>query len=198
MGTHDPRVDTYIRAASDYAKPILNYFREVVHSSVPTVQETMKWSFPHFDYNGMLCSMAAFKSHCAIGFWKGELVFEELPEEREAMGHLGKITSVEDLPPRKELIRLLKKAARLNDEGIKRPMKPRTEKPPVETPDDMLAALKKNKKASTAYEAFSPSHKREYVEWIAEAKSAPTRKKRLDQAVEWIAEGKSRNWKYQT
>ncbi len=44
---------------------------------------------------------------------------------------------------------------------------------------------------------MSPSQKREYSEWIVEAKTDATRDKRLGIAVGWIAEGKSRNWKYQ-
>lgn len=195
MGKRDPRVDAYIDKAAPFAKPILEHIRETVHAAVPNVEETMKWSFPHFDYKGMLCSMAAFKEHCAFGFWKHSLVVGgERPSE--AMGSVGRITSVKDLPSKKELTALLKKAAALNDEGVKVERPKRAPKEALPTPDDLAAALKKNKKAAAAFDGFPPSHRREYIEWITEAKTEPTRAKRLAQTIEWLNEGKPRNWKY--
>ena len=194
MGNRDPRIDAYIAKSADFAKPVLEYLREVVHSAVPDVEETVKWSMPAFYYKGPLCNMAAFKAHCAFGFWKGSLVVGDAA--RDAMGHMGRITSLKDLPPKKELVRLVKEAAKLNDEGVKVPRAVRPAKKPAKTPDDLAAALARNKKASAAFEGFSPSQRREYIEWITEAKAEETRKRRVAQAVEWIAEGKSRNWKY--
>jgi uncharacterized protein YdeI (YjbR/CyaY-like superfamily) len=196
MGKKDPRVDAYIEKSAEFAKPILKHLRTVVHAACPEAEETMKWSFPHFDYKGeMMCSMASFKGHCAFGFWKGSLVLGDKATEG-AMGQLGRITSIEDLPSEKTLTSYVKKAAKLNDEGVKAERAPRRAKAAVEVPEDLTRALKKNKKALTAFEAFPPSHKREYVEWIVEAKGEDTRKRRLESAVEWIAEGKPRNWKY--
>jgi uncharacterized protein YdeI (YjbR/CyaY-like superfamily) len=144
----------------------------------------------------MLCSMAAFKGHCAFGFWKGTVLAEKLGDpalsDDSAMGQFGRIAALSDLPDEKTLIRYVRAAAALNDQGGKTARKPRTErKAELETPEDLLAALKKNKQALAAFEGFSPSHKREYVEWLTEA----TCQRRLAQAVEWMAEGKSRNWK---
>jgi uncharacterized protein YdeI (YjbR/CyaY-like superfamily) len=194
MGKRDPRVDAYIKKSADFARPILEYIREVVHAAVPDVEETMKWSFPHFDHNGIMCSMAAFKEHGVFGFWKAPLVLGDLGK-RDAMGHFGRLTTVKDLPPKKEFITLVRKAARLNEQGVKL-SRPRRERKNVETPDDLAAALKKDKKAQSAFEKFPPSHRRDYIEWITEAKTEGTRQRRLDQAVEWMSEGKSRNWKY--
>ena len=187
MGKRDPRIDAYIARSADFAKPILKYLRDAVHAGAPDVEETLKWSMPFFDYKGPLANMAAFKEHCAFGFWKSSLLGET---------RLARITSTHDLPPKKELVGLVKKAAKLNDEGVKvvRATKP---KPELKTPADLTAALGKNKKAKAAFDAFSPSHRREYVAWITEAKSDATRERRLQQAVEWIAEGKARNWKYE-
>jgi uncharacterized protein YdeI (YjbR/CyaY-like superfamily) len=196
MGKKDPRVDAYIEKSADFAKPILKHLRKVVHAACPEVEETMKWSFPHFDYKGeMMCSMASFKAHCAFGFWKGSLVLGDKVTDG-AMGHLGRITSIEDLPPEKTLTAYVKKAAKLNDEGVKVARAPRRARPEIEMPEDLVKALKKNKKALTTFEAFPPSHRREYVEWIAEAKGEDTRKRRVETALEWITEGKPRNWKY--
>ena len=195
MGKKDPRVDAYIEKSADFAQPILKHLRKVVHAGCPGVEETIKWSVPHFDYNGdMMCSMAAFKAHCAFGFRNPNLVLGEKASEG-AMGHLGRITSLKDLPPEKTLVSSVKKAAKLNDEGVKEKWD-RRPRGAFDIPDDLTKALKKNKKAQTTFEAFPPSHKREYVEWIVEAKGEDTRKRRLETAVEWIAEGKPRNWKY--
>jgi uncharacterized protein YdeI (YjbR/CyaY-like superfamily) len=197
MGKKDPRVDAYIARAGDFAKPILTRLREAVHSACPDVEEAMKWSFPHFMYRGMLCSMASFKEHAAFGFWKGSLILGNKSKNAEAMGQLGRLTSVSDLPPTGVLAGYIKKAVALNDAGVKVARVPkRTAPKPPRVPADLAAALKKSPKAHTAFTAFSPSHRREYIEWITEAKSADTRARRLQTAIGWMAEGKARNWKY--
>ena len=194
MPTTDPRIDAYIANAADFAQPILRHIREVVHSTCPEVEETMKWRNPSFLYKGMLCGMAAFKAHVGFGFWKGSLILEG---NRDAMGHFGRITSLSDLPSRKVLAGYVRRAMQLNEEGVTSPSRMRrTPKPPARVPADLAAALRKNRKAAAAFEAMSPSHRREYIEWITEARTDATRQRRLATAIEWIAEGKSRNWKY--
>ena len=197
MGMRDARIDAYIAKSADFAKPILMHLREIVHGACPDVEETMKWSFPHFMYKGMLCSMASFKEHCAFGFWKGSLIVANSGGDTEtAMGQFGRVTKLSDLPSKKVLSGYIKEAMKLNDDGVKAPA--RVKKPPREViiPDDLARALKANKKAGATFEGFSPSHKCEYIDWITEAKTEATRNRRLEQAVEWMAEGKPRNWKY--
>lgn len=199
MSTRINAIDLYIEKSADFAKPILEHFRDLVHKACPNVEEKMKWSFPHFDYKGaMMCSMAAFKQHCAINFWKASLMKDQykLFSRNEAMGHFGKITSLKDLPSDKILLEYIKEAAKLNEDNIKLPSRFKTEAKTIETPDYFMSALKKNKAAWKNFDAFSPSHKKEYNEWITEAKTEETRNKRMTQAIEWIAEGKGRNWKY--
>ncbi|MBL8692813.1 MAG: YdeI/OmpD-associated family protein [Planctomycetes bacterium] len=199
MVTRDTRIDDYIAKAADFAKPILTHIRKVVHEACPDVVETLKWGMPSFEYKGILCGMAAFKQHCAFGFWKHSLVFDGVEEKaREAMGSFGKLSSVEQLPSKRDLTAYIKKAMKLNEEGIKAPREKTTkDKKPAVMHPDFAAALKKNRKASATFEAFSPSHKKEYMEWISEAKQDATRQRRLKQAIEWLEEGKSRNWKYE-
>ena len=197
MGTRDPRVDAYIARSAEFARPILSHLREIVHSACPEVEETLKWSAPHFMYRGMLAGMSAFKAHCAFGFWKGSLVTGgDGGVEAQAMGQFGRITSLDDLPPRRVIIGYVKQAMKLNEEGVKTPKRRKTPKPEPLMPAELAAALAKNAKARATFEAFSPSHQREYVEWIAEAKGEETRQRRLANALEWMAEGKARNWKY--
>ena len=199
MGKRDDRIDAYIARSAEFARPILTHLREVVHEACPDVEETMKWSFPHFLYKGMMCSMASFKEHCAFGFWKSSLIVEKGGAVEKAMGQFGRISKLSDLPSKKVLSGYIKQAMKLNEDGVKSPtrMKPK-EKTPRELviPDDLANALRANRAASATFEKFSPSHRREYVEWITEAKTQATRTRRLEQAVQWIAEGKPRNWKY--
>jgi uncharacterized protein YdeI (YjbR/CyaY-like superfamily) len=196
--TTDSRIDDYIARSAEFAKPILRHIRAVVHESCPDVEETMKWSVPHFDYQGtMMCSMAAFKEHCAFGFWKASLILEGTGPNRDAAGHFGRITKVSDLPSKAVMRGYIRKAMALNETRTRVTREPKAPKKAIPVPADFKAAVKKNKKAHATFEAFSPSHRRDYLEWITEAKSAETRKRRLDQAVQWLAEGKSRNWKYQ-
>jgi len=203
----DPRVDAYINKSQPFAQPILAHLREVVHKACPGVVESIKWSRPFFEYKGViLANMSAFKEHCSFGFW-GEEISAVLREAQvlqpDAMGSLGRITAVADLPPGKQMLALLRQAAAFIDSGTyTSPIAARNKvvKAPVpapEAPIEFTKAIKANKQAASAFATFSPSCKKEYVEWIADAKRAETRDKRIATAIEWISEGKQRNWKYQ-
>ncbi len=200
MPKQDPRIDAYMLKSADFALPILQHLRSLVHAACPEAEETMKWSFPHFMYKDeILCSMASFKQHCAFGFWKTALMkdaAELLGNRQHGMGSIGKIGSLKDLPADKRIIGWIKEAMKLNDAGVKvvkaKPVTPAK----LVMPAFFSAALAKNRKALAAFEKFSTSQKKEYADWLTEAKTVPTRDKRLAQALEWIAEGKIRNWKY--
>ncbi len=197
MPTTDPRVDAYIEKSAEFAKPILTHIRKIVHEACPDITETMKWSFPHFDHKGTVCSMASFKQHCAFGFWKQSLLEKDaFPTQKTAMGSFGRITSLDDLPDEKVMIQLVHQAVDLNEKGVKVAKKP-VERKELVVPDDLIGALKQNKRAETAFDKFGYSHRKEYIEWIAEAKTEATRNKRLATTVEWLSEGKGRNWKYE-
>lgn len=196
MGARDARVDAYIAKSADFAKPVLTHLRELVHKACPQVEETVKWSFPHFMYEGILCSMASFKEHCAFNLWKGSLIVGD--GAREAMGHFGRIAKVSDLPSKKVMTGYLKQAMTLNETGVKSPTRSKPkEKKELVIPPELTQALRKNRKAAAAFESFSPSHRREYADWISEGKGEDTRNRRVDSAIEWMSEGKSRNWKYE-
>jgi uncharacterized protein YdeI (YjbR/CyaY-like superfamily) len=201
MSSKDSRIDEYIDASADFARPILKHLRKLVHKANPEIQETMKWGFPHFDYKGILCSFAAFKNHCRFNFWKASLMKD--PQnimsqmEKASMGGFDKITSLTDLPSEAVFLEYMQEAIKLNEKGVKVTAKQKAEvKKSYKIPEELSAALSKNKKAKANFEAFSASHQREYITWIEEAKTEATREKRLIAAIEWIQEGKSRHWKY--
>jgi len=203
MEQYDPRVDAYIAKSAPFAQPILNHLRQLVHSVSPLLTETMKWGFPFFDYKGSVCQMAAFKEHMGFGFWKQRQLNDPgklIKEEDGTAGSFGKITRLSDLPADEILIDFIHQAINLNEPENKKPTvkKETAPKVPIEMPADFSNLLAANPKALEVYYNFSPSAKREYLEWIVDAKSDATRQKRMETAVEWISEGKSRNWKYQT
>lgn len=197
MPTADKRVDAYIDKSQDFAKPILRHLRKLVHDACPDVTETLKWSMPSFEYKGILCGFAAFKQHCTFGFWKESLMKEAKFPEKTAMGSFGRITSLKDLPSDATMKKLIKEAVRLNDEGIKVKKVVSKVKKEVVVPGILLEALARNEKAAETFDKFPPSCKREYIEWITEAKTDATRDKRLATTIEWLSEGKRRNWKYE-
>ena len=198
MPNKDPRVDAYIEKSADFAKPILTHLRQLVHKASPKISETIKWSMPAFEYKGLVCGIAAFKQHCTLGFWKESLLNSDaFPAQKTAMGSVGRIASKKELPPDDEIIKLVRQAIELNENGIKVPKKKPAAKKELVIPDYLTAALKKNKAAQKTFEDFPYSCKKEYVEWITEAKTEPTRDKRLATTIEWLAEGKRRNWKYE-
>jgi uncharacterized protein YdeI (YjbR/CyaY-like superfamily) len=202
METFDKRVDAYIEKSADFAKPILNHLRDLIHKASPEIKETIKWSFPHFDYKGTVCSMASFKQHCAFGFWKSSLLPDPenllKAEVQSAMGQFGRITSMEDLPGEEVMIAYIRNAVLLNETGVKvTPNRKATVSlADLVVPDYFLEALSKNPLAQSAFQGFSNSHKKEYLDWFAEAKTEETRQKRIATALLWLSEGKSRNWKY--
>jgi uncharacterized protein YdeI (YjbR/CyaY-like superfamily) len=197
MATRNKRVDAYIANAADFAKRILTHLRGLVHAACPDVEEDIKWGHIAFLHHGMLASMAGFKAHCGFGFWKGILIFGTKDKEDNAMGRFGRITCLADLPGDDKITGWLKEAVVLNETGVKKPApaKP-ARRAPLAVPDFFDAALRKNKKAAAVFEAFSYSHKKEYIDWLAEAKREETRQKRLATALQWLTEGKPRHWKY--
>lgn len=209
MTQHDPRIDAYISAQADFARPILEHLRELVHEACPNVEETIKWGTPTFVHaGGILCSMAAFKRHASFGFWKHSLVMEDdqsrkgVPGEavpRDGMGSYGKLETIDDLPPSTRVLAQIRRAVQLNEAGIKASgaRKSRLPMPGHEVPADLAAALSLSAPAKATFDALSPGQKREYIDWITHAKREETRGKRLAQAIEWMAEGKRRNWKYE-
>lgn len=194
----DKRVDAYIERQAEFAKPILAKLRAMVHAACPDCDETLKWSMPSFIYKGsILAGMAAFKAHATFGFWQAKLVVGETGREREAMGSFGRLTRVEDLPDDATMEALIRKAMTLVDTGEKAPRPVKHPKPALETPPDLLEALAANEAARATFDGFPPSARRDYLDWLADAKRPETRAKRLAQAVEWMAEGKRRHWKYE-
>ena len=194
----DPRIDAYIERAAPFAQPILEHVRALVHEACPDVEETIKWGMPTFVHaGGILCGMAAFKQHASFGFWKHALVVGDA-QPQAGMGSYGKLASLDDLPTRKTLLAHIRKAMQLNEGGVTSTARKAAPKPPPDTPEDLAAALGRNKAAKATFDAFPPGCKREYIDWINEAKREETRAKRLAQAIDWMAEGKRRNWKYES
>lgn len=199
---YSPQVDNFILKAQPFAHPILNHIRALVHHTCPEAEEKIKWGMPFFDYKGeMMCHMAAFKHHCAIGFWKASLMKDKAlmqhASSESSMGHIGKITCLDDLPSDKKIIAWIKEAMKLNEDGIKVNKVKSTKDEAIEAPAYFLKELKQNKEALKTFNAFTYSCKKEYIVWITDAKTETTREKRMSQAIEWMAEGKKRMWKYE-
>ena len=194
MGRRDPRITSYIARQREFARPILTFLRDVMHQGCPEIEETLKWGAPAFMHHGIVAGIAGFKEHATFGFWKHQLLLGKRDER--AWGTFGRLTSAADLPSRATLVALVKKAAALNESGTKVPRRKAKPKKAILMPAALRTALANNATAKATFDAFNPSHQREYLEWITEAKGDDTRARRVQQAVEWMAAGKSRNWKY--
>ncbi len=201
-----PQFDAYIEKSADFAQPILARLRKIFHSACPDIQEVMKWSVPHFEKDGLVGGMAAFKKHVSLGFWKSREMDDphNLFEGDPKAGMCAiKFTDVRDVPPPKILAAYVRQAVKINMEKANAP-KPKARKTTgrkvaqnVTVPADLKSALAKNRKARETFDNFSYTNRKEYVEWITEAKRDATREKRLRTTIEWLAEGKRRNWKYE-
>ena len=202
MEKYDSRIDDYISKSAEFAKPILNHLRKLIHQASPQISETIKWGFPHFDYKGTVCGMASFKQHCALGFWKGSLLKDEhqilQKESSEAMGQFGRIQALSDLPEDGIIISFILQAVELNEKGVKVVKKPKPVANNIlDIPSYLKEELEKNAPALLTFNNFSNSHRKEYILWLEEAKTEATRTKRLASTIEWLTEGKGRNWKYE-
>jgi len=203
MKQYNSKVDEYIATSAEFAKPILHYLRQIIHDTCPEVEEDIKWGTPHYSYKGdHLCMMAGFKNHCSFSLYKAELMKDKAIQDSvkagKKFGFMDKVKNLSELPSRKILVAYLKEAMEINASGIVKP-RPAKEKLTAEVvaPKAFTDALKKNKKANSVFESKSPSFQKEYIKWIAEAKTDDTRNKRIEQAIEWIAAGKGRFWQYQ-
>ncbi|MGI9651218.1 YdeI/OmpD-associated family protein [Chryseobacterium sp. RLHN22] len=201
MEKYSSLVDEYIEKSADFAKPILNYLRELVHEVCPDAEEAIKWKFPTFMYRGkILCSTVSFKQYCSMGFWLHDEMKTtknlETNVEKTNMFSLGKITKLEDLPSKPQLKKIILEAVELTEMGVKL-KKTLPSKVEIEVPDEFQSVLDQNKKALEIFKKASPSFRKEYINWIIDAKTETTRNKRIEQAIEWISEGKGRNWKYE-
>ena len=202
MEQFDPRIDAYIEKSAEFAKPILEHVRKIIHEASPLITENIKWGMPFFEYKGPVCQMAAFKQHCAFGFWKASRLHDPdhllNPGEEAAAGSFGRINALSDLPYDDVMKDFVLQAIKLNESGekVSAVKKAPAEKKELVVPDYFTSLLEEYPKAKEVFEKFSPSHRKEYVEWIVEAKTDATREKRMNQAIEMITEGKSRNWKY--
>jgi hypothetical protein len=197
VGTKDPRVDAYIAESADFAKPILRHVRKIVHATCPNVEETLKWGAPFFVDGGIVAGMAAFKQHCGIVFWHYE-PGSWAAKNDQGRGEVGKLKSLVDLPSDAVLKKCIKYAMKQNAAGVKKSRANSKPKPKLAVPADLTEALEGNSKARTTFEKFPPGKRRDYLEWILDAKQRETRQRRIETAVEWLAEGKSRNWKYES
>ncbi|MDB5112447.1 MAG: hypothetical protein JWR67_3561 [Mucilaginibacter sp.] len=202
MEQYDNRIDAYIAKSADFAKPILEHIRKVVHEASPLITENIKWGMPFFEYKGTVCQMAAFKQHCAFGFWKASRLNDPdhllNPGEEASAGSFGRINSIADLPDSNILKGFVLQGIQLNESGVKNDKpKPQAEKKELIVPEYFIYVLNENPKAKEVFDKFSYSNKKDYVEWIIDAKSETTRQKRIETAIEWLTEGKSRMWKYQ-
>jgi uncharacterized protein YdeI (YjbR/CyaY-like superfamily) len=203
MSTRDPRVDAYIAKRAPFAQPILRELRAIIHEAHPDITEDIKWGAPAFMHKGIVCIIAGFKSYVGVNFWKGALIVPAKARratDDKGMQRMETMTSLDDMPPRKTIIGYVKAAVKLNEGGLPTPnrgkLAPAKKRTPVRTPPSLSKALARNKKAKTTFDNFSPSHKREYIEWISEAKTDETRDRRIEQALGWMSDGKPRNWKY--
>jgi uncharacterized protein YdeI (YjbR/CyaY-like superfamily) len=197
MGSRDKRIDAKIAKSAPFARPIMMHVRECVHQACSGVTETVKWSMPAFDFDGPMVQMGSFKAHCIVVFWKNSILKTVNPAWDPLLIAMRRVSSIDDLPPKKTLVAIIKAAAKLNASGTKVVKKKSVTKPVPPIPKDLKDALSAAPEAKATFAKMPPSHRREYIEWIVEAKQPATRARRLAQAITWIGEGKSRNWKYQ-
>jgi len=199
MATKDPRVDSYISESAEFARPILKHLRKTIHQGCPEAVETIKWGCPFFDYHGLLCGFAAFKAHASVFFWRDIDVSRWLEKTNTAgagMGQFGKLTSIADLPKDSVLLACVRAAVEQRGAPASKTKRQRQPAKELPVPADLKKALAANAKAAATFKAFAPSHRRAYLDWLADAKQPATRARRLQTTIEWLTEGKPWNWKY--
>ncbi|MFM1947563.1 MAG: hypothetical protein RL207_1846 [Bacteroidota bacterium] len=197
----DSRVDAFIEKSADFARPILQEMRSIIQEAHPELEETWKWSFPNYTFNGkIICSFSAFKNHCSFGFWLGAQMSDphHILEQvgKTAMGSLGKITTVSQLPERELLITYILHAIELSEKGVTVQKKSQAIDKPEQTSLDFPEFFLNAQKEGASFDRLSPSQRKEYVTWIFDSKTSETKNKRTKIMLENLRDGKSLHWKY--
>jgi uncharacterized protein YdeI (YjbR/CyaY-like superfamily) len=198
----NPQVTAYLADCAEFARPIMNHLRQLLHATCPSVVEQIKWGILHFDYHGdMMCIFAAHAKHCSFTFFKQAIMSDARLRENidfpAAKRFMGRLTCLADLPPDRELIALIKEAMALNEKGIKLAPQPAKTPAVIEMPVEFASELSKHPQANSIFESKPASFRKEYLVWITAAKTDVTRQARIGEAISWIAQGKGRFWKYQ-
>lgn len=201
------KIDKYIADAPEYARPIMEKLRKAVHKGCPQAEEAIKWGCPYFMYQGKLfCGMAAFKKHVGFGFWNSkdmddpEGLFESGTGKKASMCN-AHFHAVKELPTQKVLVDYVKQSKKLTDAELSKskPAKKAAKKKVAvpKTPADLSSAFKTNKTAKSYFDSLAPSHRRDFLQWILDAKRDATREKRVNETVKLLKAKKTLHWKYQ-
>lgn len=192
-------VNKYISNAPISQQKILSKLREIIHKASLDIEEKIRWSHPHFDYMGKgMCFIQALKERVTFGFWFGDKIYNspKLSKEAKAIYEtMGNLTDVSQIPSTKLIIEEIHLAMKLIESG-NRDVKEKKVKPQLVIPDYLSLRFKKDKTANSSFSKMSPSHQREYVDWIIDAKTDETRENRISTMMSQVKEGKSKNWKY--
>jgi hypothetical protein len=191
------RINLYIAELPDWQRKHLVRVRQLIHSTEERIEEAWRGNAPHFDHQGSLIGMHAFKSCVSIWFHKGASLKDghglfkltEKDAEREVRKY--KIHEGESINE-KAFLDLLKQALKVNAAQAGGAETKPTSRALV-VPSDMEQVLRKDEQAWAQWEGLAASHKREYVEWITDAKQDETRKRRLAKALEMIRDGQAKN-----
>jgi len=198
----NPKVDAYILNTAPFAQPILNELRATLETAEPELEETIKWGFPCFTFQSkLICSFSAYKNHCVFRFWQGSNLKDSagiLTKVGETeMGELSKIKNLEDLPNSEILINYIREAIELSKKKSTKTIVSEKKITIDLKSYDLQEIFSSFPKQAEKFDTFSPSHRKEYISWINEAKTEDTKLKRIKTMMEWLLEGKSRNWKYE-
>lgn len=196
MNEASENITAYIEKATPEFKEVMIALRSVLNNPNFDIKEDWKWGAPNFNNEGMICWLAHFRNHVGMNFFKGTLIKDKynlFTHYREEKGNRQlKFSDINQIIP-EQIEYYIEEAIKLNQENIK------VVKKEIDTslPLDLETELNNNPKAKMFFESLAPSYKRDYIEWIEEAKREATRTKRLATTMEWLSEGKKKNWKYE-
>ncbi|MCB0792148.1 MAG: DUF1801 domain-containing protein [Flavobacteriales bacterium] len=195
------RINSHIAEQDEWKRRLMVRLRQLIHQVDPGIEETWRWNGPHFDRNGIMLGMSAHKTCVSIWFHKGALLkdprrlFEPL-EKDEAKGMRVYKLKESDAIDEKAFTELVKQAVKLNEDGVKLSEAKPARKTLV-VPPELESVLKKDQHAMTNWEGFSYSKKKDYIEWVTDAKREETRKRRIAQAFQLIRDGLALNERYE-
>ncbi|MGJ8745054.1 YdeI/OmpD-associated family protein [Polaribacter sp.] len=183
------KIEEYISKKEKWRKELL--LLRSVFNDLP-VEETIKWGAPTYTFNGKnIVSLAAFKSYCGLWFFQGALlkdkskVFINAQENKTKAMLQWRFYSSEEID-----INLIKEYVLESIENSKKgkEIKPDRSKKELVVPIELASELSKNKKLKENFDSFSNSRKIEFANYIAEAKKAETRLRRMEKIIPMILE----------
>lgn len=195
----NPKVDEYILKKEKWQQEL--HILRSIFLDLP-LGETIKWGAPVYVFQGKnIVGLAAFKKYFGLWFFQGALlkdkqkVFVNAQEGKTKAMMQWRFYALEEI--KTDLIKdyVLEAIENVKQGKEIKPVR-RNKKSKLIIPPELLNTLDENRELKEKFETFTESKKREFAEYIIDAKRSTTKASRLQKIIPMILRGEGLNDKY--